>query len=177
MKKVILYIVASIDQRIAEPNGGTEWLGNFPLCEEMKNDLTAFAASVGTILMGGRSWRELSNMDALGAYSDKIIYVVSRQDWGAKENIIFITKDVIRSIGALRNEEPGGDIWLFGGGELTALLLEAGLVDEMQICYVPVILGNGIPLFPIQPKVSKWMLAESTAYSSGIIKIRYLLDN
>ena len=71
----------------------------------------------------------------------------------------------------------GKNIWLFGGGVLTSMLLSADLVDEMQICYIPVILGNGIPLFPKQPTESKWKLNESRVYDSGILKVDYLLDN
>lgn len=122
--------------------------------------------------MGGRSWRELSNMDAMGTYADKTIYVVSRHDWGEKENIKFITENVTERISALRNE-PGKNIWLFGGGELVSMLLAAGLVDEMQIAYIPVILGKGIPLFPEQPKESKWELKGSRNYSSGIVMVEY----
>ena len=34
MKKIILYIAASIDGRIAEPDGGIEWLSKFPITEK-----------------------------------------------------------------------------------------------------------------------------------------------
>jgi riboflavin biosynthesis pyrimidine reductase len=34
MKKIILYIAASIDGRIAEPDGGIEWLSEFPVTEK-----------------------------------------------------------------------------------------------------------------------------------------------
>jgi len=45
-----------------------------------------FISSIDTIHMGGRFWRELSNMDALGAYNDKMIYIVSPHNWGEKDN-------------------------------------------------------------------------------------------
>lgn len=172
MKKIILYIAASIDGRIAEPDGGIEWLSEFPITEEMNYGYKEFMDSIDTIIMGGRSWRELSNMDAMGAYADKAVYVVSRHDWGEKENIRFITENVIEHITTLRSE-PGKDIWLFGGGELIAMLLAADLVDEMQIAYIPSILGKGIPLFPEQPKESKWVLESSKLYNSGILKVDY----
>lgn len=92
---------------------------------------------------------------------------------GAKENVRFITKDVIQRIASLRNEEPGGDIWLFGGGELIALLLDAGLVDEMRIFYVPVILGKGIPLFSERLSRSDWKLTDSKAYDNGVLGVTY----
>ncbi|MDR3057837.1 MAG: dihydrofolate reductase family protein [Prevotella sp.] len=172
MKKIILYIAASIDGRIAEPDGGIEWLSEFPITNEMNYGYKEFMASIDTIIMGGRSWRELSNMDAMGAYTDKTVYVVSRHNWGDNENVNFITESVIEQIANLRNE-PGKDIWLFGGGELVSMLLAADLVDEMQIAYIPVILGEGIPLFPKQPKESKWKLIENRNYSSGIMMVEY----
>lgn len=172
MKKIILYIAASIDGRIAEPDGGIEWLSEFPITKEMNYGYKEFMASIDTIIMGGRSWRELSNMDAMGAYADKAVYVVSRHDWGEKGNIKFITENVIKRIVDMRNE-TGKDIWLFGGGELVSMLLAADLVDEMQIAYIPVILGKGISLFPEQAKESKWELIESKNYSSGIIMVEY----
>lgn len=172
MKKIILYIAASIDQRIAESDGSIEWLNEFPVNEEMKYEYREFFSSIDTILMGGSSWHELSNMDAMGAYADKMVYVVSRHNWGEKEKIKFITKDVIESITVLRNE-PGGNIWLFGGGKLIAMLLKAGLVNEMRIFYIPIILGKGISLFPEQPKESNWKLAASKFYKSGVTMIEY----
>jgi dihydrofolate reductase len=73
-------------------------------------------------------------------------YVVSRHNWGEKENIHFITENVIETISELRSQEKK-DILLVGDGELISMLLNADLVDEMQICYLPVILGKGIPLY------------------------------
>lgn len=172
MKKIILYIAASLDGRIAEPDGGIEWLSEFPITEEMNYGYKEFMASIDTIIMGGRSWRELSNMDAMGAYADKTIYVVSRHDWGEKENIKFITENIIGRIDDLRNE-PGKNIWLFGGGELVSMLLAADLVDKMQIAYIPVILGKGVSLFPEQPKESKWDIESSELHNSGILKVDY----
>lgn len=115
-------------------------------------------------------------MDAMGAYADKTVYIISRHHWGEKDNIKFITEDIIERITVLRNES-GGNIWLFGGGELTAMLLKAGLVDEMRIFYIPVILGRGIPLFPEQRRETKWELKEYTRYGSGVLMVKYQKDN
>jgi dihydrofolate reductase len=41
--------------------------------------------------------------------------------------------------------EPGKDIWLFGGGLLFRSLLEARLVDTVEVGVMPVLLGGGVP--------------------------------
>ena len=61
MKKIILYIATSIDGRIAEPGGGTEFLSGYPITETMDYGYREFFDSIDTIVMGGRSWRETAS--------------------------------------------------------------------------------------------------------------------
>jgi len=70
-------------------------------------------------------------------------------------------------------EKNGKDIWLVGGGELITMLLNQDLMDEMIITYIPVILGNGISLFPNNPKESKWGLKDNTSYNNGVLQVIY----
>jgi dihydrofolate reductase len=65
----------------------------------------------------------------------------------------------------------GKDILLVGGGKLISMLLSSDLIDEMQICYIPVILGKGIKPFPENTKQSQWKIVASELYSSGILKV------
>ncbi len=172
MKKIILYIAASLDQRIAEPDGSLEWLNEFPNPEKIDYGYKDLLASVDSVIMGGRTYREILNMDVIWPYSEQMAYIVSHHNWGEKENIKFITENIIEMISELRNQE-GKDIWLVGGGELVSMLLEADLIDEMQICYIPIILGKGISLFPEQSKESKWKLIGNLAYNSDALIVKY----
>jgi dihydrofolate reductase len=165
MKKIILYIAASLDQRIAESDGSLEWFTGVPNPQKTNSEYKDLLASVDTVLIGGRAYRELLNMDLIWPYQEQMTYVVSRHNWGDEDNIRFITDNIIENISALRND-PGKDILLVGGGELTSMLLAMDLIDEMQITYIPVILGKGIPLFPEQSKESKWELMASKAYNT-----------
>lgn len=175
MKKIILYIAASLDQRIAEPDGSIEWLTESPNPEKADYGFKDLLTSVDTVLMGGRTYREFLNMDIIWPYPQQMTYVVSRHNWGEKENVRFITENVIEAISELRNQE-GKNILLAGGGELTSMLLAADLVDEMQIIYMSVILGKGIPLFPEQPKESKWKLQDSKNSKNGVIQVAYIKE-
>lgn len=172
MKKIILYIVASLDQRIAEPDGSLEWLIGFPNSYKTDSSHKDLLASVDTILIGGRAYRELLNMDVIWPYKEQMTYVVSRNDWGVEENICYITDNVIETISTLRDGQ-GKDILLVGGGELISMLLTADLVDEMRIVYVPVILGEGVPLFLKQPKESKWKLLKKREFDCNILTVEY----
>jgi dihydrofolate reductase len=164
MRKIILYIAASLDQRIAEPDGEMEWLTGFPNPEKADYGYKKPLTSVDTVIMGGRTYREFLNMDIIWPYSQQMTYVVSRHNWGEKENVTFMTENILETISEIRDRD-GKDVLLAGGGELTSILLAADLVDEMCITYIPVILGKGIPLFPEQPKESKWKLIASKGYN------------
>lgn len=174
MGKIKVYIAASLDGYIARPDGDLDWLTEFPNPTKEDYGYNEMLTSVDTVIMGGRTYRELLCMDILWPYKNKKTFVVSHNSIKTNENIEFITEDIIERITELRNEESK-DIWLVGGGELITMCLNASLVDEMQICYIPVILGSGIPLFPSNPKESNWELRENIAYASGIIRLSYRL--
>lgn len=173
MRKTKVYITASLDGYIAQPDGDLDWLIEFTNTAKEDYGYNEMLTSVDTVIMGGKTYLELSCMDIVWPYKDKLTYIVSRKAMDVSENTEFITENIIEKISELRNKE-GKDIWIAGGGRLIALLLNAGLVDELQICYVPIILGAGIPLFPdnILQK-SNCKLIENTAYDSGVIRLSY----
>jgi dihydrofolate reductase len=58
-----------------------------------------------------------------------------------------VAEDPVAFVRSLK-EGPGKDIWLVGGGEIVTLLHDAGLIDAYILALIPVILGDGIELFP-----------------------------
>ena len=53
-----------------------------------------------------------------------------------------------REVAALK-QQPGKDIYLMGGGQIVANLLDAGMLDELRLIVYPVIAGNGKALFEL----------------------------
>ena len=61
------------------------------------------------------------------------VHVVSTTlDPAAHPDVTIVSEDVIGSVAALR-ARAGKDIWLFGGGVLFRSLLEAALVDRVEV--------------------------------------------
>jgi dihydrofolate reductase len=60
-----------------------------------------------------------------------------------------------------------------GGGELARDFLTADLVDELHLGVVPVLLGEGIPLFPAGFPQRDFALIENKTYSKGLISLKY----
>jgi dihydrofolate reductase len=70
-------------------------------------------------------------------------------------------------------QEPGRDIWLFGGGKLFRSLLDAGVVDTVEIAVMPVLLGEGIPLLPPGPMAKLVLADQKILPKSGIVVLSY----
>lgn len=172
MRKIKLYIAASIDGYIARIDGDLDWLMEYPINPETNYGYDNFYESVDTVIMGGQTYRDILNMDFVWPYKDKTTYVITSNLMEIKENIYYITENVIKKISNLRNEK-GKDIWLVGGGKLITMLLNQNMVDEMTITTIPVILGNGIPLFPDSPRESKWKLKGCMNYKNGVVQVTY----
>jgi dihydrofolate reductase len=174
MKKIKICIAVSLDGFIAPPDGGLEELSEISGITRNGQDYNEWYDSIDTVLMGNGTYQEFRNTDVDWPYKDKLTYVLTRHpnNLPPKENVMFITENVVETISLLK-EQAGKDIWLVGGGQTIAFLLNYDLIDELQLCYFPVMLGKGIPLFPDKHKASKWELKGHTAYNSGILKVDY----
>ncbi len=70
------------------------------------------------------------------------------------------------------------DIWLFGGGVLFRTLLDAGLVDTVEVAQMPVLLGAGIPMLPAGGTAPRLELTNvSSLPVSGIVMLTYAVKH
>jgi dihydrofolate reductase len=66
-----------------------------------------------------------------------------------------------------------GSIWFVGGGEVAAECLRLGLADEVRYSIVPMVIGDGISFFQSLHQDVPLHLLETTAYTNGIVALRY----
>jgi dihydrofolate reductase len=105
----------------------------------------------------------------------KKIVVVSTTLEPAREPRITIVRDnLLRNIAAMK-AESGKDIWLMGGGAVFRGLIDAGLVDGIQVTLIPVLLGGGVPLIPAG-KRHTLQLTESHIMSNGSVVLHYAIS-
>jgi dihydrofolate reductase len=70
--------------------------------------------------------------------------------------------------------EVEGNIWLLGGGEAVKSFVEADLIDEYLLFVMPLLLGDGLPLFPPSQKQAKLRLEEAKPFENGVVTLRYV---
>ena len=164
MRKLKLYIAASLDGKIARPNHEIDWL---PPLEEYDYGYAEFMKGVDAIVMGYKTYEVCAGLGEW-AYKDKTSYIFSRN---SNRQLIpeaqLITEKPVEFVKNLKQTE-GKDIWLLGGGEIITLLHDAGLIDEYILAFIPVILGEGIELFPGIKKQENLKLQRHQVYENGV---------
>lgn len=184
----IRYSVAmSLDGFIADRDGGYDWI-----VDEPGIDFPAYLAKIDTLIMGRGTYETLRDgPTGVSAFEAFDLYVVSTTlDPDEVEGFTLIGDDVVETVRDLKRWPPGGegsaapegpprDIWLFGGGVLFRSLLEAGLVDRVEVAVVPVLLGEGVPVLPglgsdeAPPPVASLHLHLAETFDSGMILLKY----
>lgn len=65
------------------------------------------------------------------------------------------------------------NIWFVGGGQLAAECLRLQLADEVRYSIAPILIGDSLSFFQGLGKDVALHLLEVTAYSSGMVALRY----
>jgi dihydrofolate reductase len=101
----------------------------------------------------------------------RVVVVSTTLDSAQHRDVTVLSSGVAEAVVALKTE-AGKDIWLFGGGVLFRSLVDAGLVDSVNLAVTPVLLGAGVPLLPEGNRV-RLKLNESNALASGVLMLNY----
>jgi dihydrofolate reductase len=157
----------SLDGYIATPTGAYDWIVHDP---EM--DFAAMMSRFDTFLIGRKTFDTMGrSLKLMPRNTTSIIFsrTLQQSDY---PNLI-ISDNPIRIVTDLRTQ-PGKDIALFGGGDLFRSLLQANLVDRVEVSLIPVLLGAGVPFLPPPAPHTKLKLLKHRLYEkTGIIGLEY----
>jgi dihydrofolate reductase len=170
--KASVFVGTSLDGFIARPNGGFDFLdhgGNEP------HGYDEFMATVDALVMGRHTYETVLAFNAW-PYGSKPVFVLSTRPLppappGAViEHMAGPPSDVVAQLAARGIQHAYID-----GGNTIQRFLEAGLIQRLIITRVPVLIGEGIPLFgPLQRDLLLTHVA-TRHYSSGLVQSEYTL--
>ncbi|MFY0600076.1 MAG: dihydrofolate reductase [Cyclobacteriaceae bacterium] len=174
MRKVKLYIAISLDGKIADENGNVDWLDKIPNPENESYEYHDLIESIDTTIMGNSTYQQVLSFPTPFPYAEMENYVLTKDTSLEKdEHVTYVSSNIKEKISDLKQKE-GKDIWLIGGAEANTLIHNMGLIDEYMVFVMPIILGNGIPLFSKNHIKQDLKLINCKTYKSGVILLHYI---
>jgi dihydrofolate reductase len=167
MRQLVYGVAASLDGFIAGPSGEYDWIVHDPAI-----DFAAIYSRFDTFLMGRLTYAiAQSQKPMLKKMGIKVVVASTTLDPAQHEDVTILSSGVAEAVAALK-AAPGKDIWLFGGGVLFRSMLDAGLVDSVELAVIPVLLGAGVPLLP-EGNRAPLMLKSCQPLPSGVLMLSY----
>jgi dihydrofolate reductase len=173
MRRLRYHVASSLDGFIAGPHGEYDWIASDP-----SFDFAALWNQFDTLLMGRRTYEvALTRFNPIEKLGKQVIVASTTLDPAQHPGATILRSEVPHAVAALKRRsrptpDPGKDIWLMGGGVLFRTLLDAGLVDTVELTIIPILLGSGVPMLP-EGLRHLLHLVEHRPYPNGTISLIY----
>lgn len=167
---VSVFIGASVDGFIARKNGDLDWL---PEGGGEAHGYEEFMASVDAIVIGRKTYETVLTFEAW-PYGDKRVVVLSSHPLdlsaarGVVEQMAGSPAEIVSQLTA-----SGAQHLYVDGGITIQRFLRAGLIQRLIITRVPVLIGDGIPLFGALLRDVPLRHIATRSYPSGLIQTEY----
>ena len=169
--KASVFIATSVDGFIARPNGDLDWLPEG--CGE-PHGYDEFIASVDAIVIGRKTFEKVLTLGPW-PYGDKRVVVLSTRPvdlsmagGGVVEQMAGPPSEIVSRLAA-----SGAHHLYIDGGATIQGFLRAGLVQRLIITRVPVLIGDGVPLFGTLPRDVRLRHVATRHYPSGLVQSEY----
>ncbi len=169
-----VYVGASIDGFIARKDGAIDWLHQKPLPGE-DYGYQEFFDGVDVMVMG-RATFELALGFPTWPYAGKPVTVLTTRPLpAALPEAVSVDAGSPAEVVA-RLEAQGYRHAYVDGGVTIQRFLAAGLIDQLIVTRLPVLIGEGIPLFGTLPNDLWWRHQETRTFANGFVKSAYVAD-
>ena len=171
---VSVFVGVSVDGFIARKNGALDFL---PPNGGEPHGYDEFIKSIDAIVIGRNTYEIVLGLGGW-AYGKKRVVVLSSRPLdfsairgGKVEQMSGEPKEILA-----RLAETGAKHLYVDGGITIQRFLRARLVDKLTVTRVPVLIGEGIPLFGSLPADIRLSHIATTSYKSGLVKSEYSVN-
>ncbi|MGX6977737.1 dihydrofolate reductase family protein [Vagococcus elongatus] len=157
---VYFYGCITLDGYLADESNNLDWLYQTGSVKETNYD--EFYEKIDVTIMGKKTYDEIAKMGTdHQMYPTTKNYVFTHTNLLPIDGFIPVSGNVVEFV---KNIEPSKNIWIVGGNQMLAPLLDNDMVDVMIIQIAPVLLGNGIPLFTQKSDLKRFSLEKLNHY-------------
>ena len=176
MSKTVYYVASTLDGFIADENDGLDWLLQFGF-EAFQEQYDGFIAGVGAVVMGSATYEfVLAAGREAWTYTQLAIVLTSRDLPTVTEaDIRFRSGDIAAIHAEAAAAAQGQNIWVVGGGNVAAQYVAADLLDEIHVTVMPIVLGSGKRLLPVEAPTPRLTLVNTTQFDGGAVELQYSL--
>lgn len=170
LPETAVFIATSLDGFIARPDGRLDWLPEPDEAEDY--GYAAFMASVDVLVMGRTTFDVVRSFGSW-PYGGTRVVVLTRRPLPddlppTASGSSLEPEPLLRQLGA-----DGIQRVYVDGGRTIQRFLRAGLIGELIVTRVPVLLGEGIPLFGTLPHDVPLTHVETKSFANGLVQSRY----
>ena len=171
--KLSVFIGTSLDGFIARRDGSFDFL---PEGGGEPHGYNEFIATVDTVVMGRNTFEIVLTMNPWPYLGKRVVVLSSRPidlsaAMGKVEAMSGTPSEIVSRLAA-----SGAHHLYIDGGITIQRFLRAGLIDHITITRVPVLIGEGIPLFGTLPHDIRLRHISTRQYPSGLVSSEYELD-
>ncbi len=167
-----VFVGVSLDGFLARLNDDLDFLDPF----DEPHGYAEFIATVDTLVIGRKTFDKVLTFDAW-PYGDKRVVVLSSQPidlarvhGGVVEQMAGSPAEICSRLAA-----SGVQHAYIDGGITIQGFLRAGLIQRLIVTRVPVLIGEGIPLFGTLPRDIRLRHIATRTYASGLVQSEYEL--
>jgi len=174
-----VFIATSLDGYIARRDGSLDWLDEANACVPAGEDCgyRTFMDSVDTLIMGRNTYEKVLTFGAW-PYGGTPVIVLSHRPLAFPPHLPDTVSHSAESPRALFTRMAGqGERHVYVDGANTIQrFLAASLIDRLTLTTIPVILGDGIPLFGPGGRDIRLTHVSTMAYYFGFVQSTYLVN-
>lgn len=171
--KASVFIATSLDGFIARTNGDIDWLGE-PQEGGEDHGYQEFIDTVDFLVMGRNTYEKVLSFGVPWPYEKPVVVLTHRP--------LDIADELASSVEAMSGSpadiiaqlrERGAQHLYVDGGKTIQAFLDAGLIQRLIITSIPVLLGDGIPLFGPLPHDIQLRHIATRTLEGGIVQSEY----
>jgi dihydrofolate reductase len=176
MMTITVFVGASVDGFIARANGALDFL---PSDGGEPHGYNEFIAGVDAIVIGRNTFETVCDFPEW-PYGEKRVVVLSSQP--VDLSAVRVRGGLVEQMGGTPAEivaklaASGSQHLYIDGGITIQGFLRAGLIQRIIITRVPVLIGEGIPLFGALPRDIRLHHVATHHYPSGLVKTEYRIE-
>ncbi len=172
--KISVFCGVSVDGFIARRDHTFDFLPNEP----EPHGFEEFYASIDTVVIGRNTYEVVLKFPGWNYGEKRVVVLSSRKLDFSKlpkeariEQMSGEPSEIVKEL-----DGTGTKSVYLDGGITIQRFLAAGLVDRMVITRVPVLIGNGIPLFGPLPKDVKLRHIGTREFKTGLVSTEYEIE-